>query len=206
MAFQTRRPRSKKLQSELLSCADTSYETPDLPNDRPRTAPINALTASREDGSMPPISTIRPSRAPEGAFSLVFHPDVHCCKSLSKTPGLYFRGFPFPLLGSVELRSILRFPPSMKSQSMVSSWEPTSTLRTSDLRIKSMTANFAEMHELLGQRSGGKPFCLVTGHYGHWELAAAMLGLCVTGHTRSRSRRATGPSSGSMSRSVFVLE
>lgn len=48
---------------------------------------------------------------------------------------------------------------------------------TSDLRIKSMTANFAEMHELLDQRSGGKPFCLVTGHYGHWELAAAMLGL-----------------------------
>jgi KDO2-lipid IV(A) lauroyltransferase len=41
-----------------------------------------------------------------------------------------------------------------------------------------MTVNFAEMHELLDQRSGGKPFCLVTGHYGHWEPAAAMLGLC----------------------------
>jgi len=48
----------------------------------------------------------------------------------------------------------------------------------SDLHIKWMTTNFAEMRALIDQRSGGRPFCIVTGHYGHWELAGAMLGLC----------------------------
>lgn len=48
---------------------------------------------------------------------------------------------------------------------------------TSDARIESMIVNFADIHLLLDQRSGGRPFCLVTGHYGHWELAGAMLGL-----------------------------
>jgi KDO2-lipid IV(A) lauroyltransferase len=48
---------------------------------------------------------------------------------------------------------------------------------TSDARIESMIVNFADMHVLLDQRSGGRPFCLVTGHYGHWELGGAMLGL-----------------------------
>jgi hypothetical protein len=36
---------------------------------------------------------------------------------------------------------------------MVSSWGPTSILRTSDLCIKSMTANFAEMLGLCGYRA-----------------------------------------------------
>ncbi len=49
---------------------------------------------------------------------------------------------------------------------------------TSDIRIESMIVNFADIRVLLDQRSGGRPFCLVTGHYGHWELAAATLGLC----------------------------
>lgn len=48
---------------------------------------------------------------------------------------------------------------------------------TSDLRIESMTVNFADMHVLLDQRSAGRPFCLVGGHYGDWELAGAMFGL-----------------------------
>jgi KDO2-lipid IV(A) lauroyltransferase len=48
----------------------------------------------------------------------------------------------------------------------------------SDLHMKWMTTNFAEMRALIDQRSGGRPFCIVTGHYGHWELAGAMLGLC----------------------------
>lgn len=49
---------------------------------------------------------------------------------------------------------------------------------TSDIHIESMIVNFADIRVLLDQRSGGRPFCLVTGHYGHWELAAATLGLC----------------------------
>ena len=48
---------------------------------------------------------------------------------------------------------------------------------TSDERIESTTVNFADLRLLLDERSGGKPFCLVTAHYGHWELAGAMLGL-----------------------------
>lgn len=46
-----------------------------------------------------------------------------------------------------------------------------------DARIASMVVNFAEMRHLLEERSGGRPFCIVTGHYGHWELAGAVLGL-----------------------------
>jgi KDO2-lipid IV(A) lauroyltransferase len=45
-----------------------------------------------------------------------------------------------------------------------------------DEHIRSMAMNFNEVHALLEQRSGGSPFCLVTGHYGHWELAGAILG------------------------------
>jgi len=48
---------------------------------------------------------------------------------------------------------------------------------TSDVRIESMIVNFADMHVLLDQRSASRPFCLLAGHYGHWELAGAMLGL-----------------------------
>jgi KDO2-lipid IV(A) lauroyltransferase len=48
---------------------------------------------------------------------------------------------------------------------------------TSDARIESMILNFADLHLLLDERSAGTHFCLVTGHYGHWELAGAMLGL-----------------------------
>lgn len=47
----------------------------------------------------------------------------------------------------------------------------------SDRRIESMVVNFADMHALLDGRSGGTPFCLVAAHYGHWELAGAILGL-----------------------------
>lgn len=47
----------------------------------------------------------------------------------------------------------------------------------SDVHIASMIVNFADMRVLLDQRSGGRPFCLVTGHYGQWELAGAILGL-----------------------------
>ena len=48
---------------------------------------------------------------------------------------------------------------------------------TSDDHIKAMVANFADMRHMLEERSGGRPFCIVTGHYGHWELAGAVLGL-----------------------------
>ncbi|MHB8106803.1 MAG: lysophospholipid acyltransferase family protein [Candidatus Cryosericum sp.] len=48
---------------------------------------------------------------------------------------------------------------------------------TSDARIKAMIVNFADLHLLLDERAAGRDFCLVTGHYGHWELAGAMLGL-----------------------------
>ncbi|MHC1679069.1 MAG: lysophospholipid acyltransferase family protein [Candidatus Cryosericum sp.] len=48
---------------------------------------------------------------------------------------------------------------------------------TSDARIESMIVNFADMRALLDERSDGRPFCLVAAHYGHWELAGAMLGL-----------------------------
>ncbi|MFZ2414243.1 MAG: lysophospholipid acyltransferase family protein [Candidatus Cryosericum sp.] len=47
----------------------------------------------------------------------------------------------------------------------------------SDTRIESMVVNFADMHALLDERSSGRPFCLVAAHYGHWELAGAILGL-----------------------------
>jgi len=46
-----------------------------------------------------------------------------------------------------------------------------------DARIRSMVVNFDSMRPLLGEKSGGKEFCLVTGHYGHWELAGAILGV-----------------------------
>lgn len=47
----------------------------------------------------------------------------------------------------------------------------------SDAQITSMIVNFSDMHRMLEERSGGKPFCIVTGHYGNWELAGAVLGL-----------------------------
>lgn len=50
---------------------------------------------------------------------------------------------------------------------------PTAT----DTDIASLVANFGDMRKMLEERSGGKPFCIVTGHYGHWELAGAVLGL-----------------------------
>lgn len=64
----------------------------------------------RQRGPTPPISTTRPSWAPQGAFFLVFRPGIHCCRPLSETSGSYFRGFPSPLLGSVKPRSTRRFP------------------------------------------------------------------------------------------------
>ncbi len=45
-----------------------------------------------------------------------------------------------------------------------------------DARIQSMAVNFDSMRALLDEKSGGKAFCLVAGHYGHWELAGAILG------------------------------
>jgi lauroyl/myristoyl acyltransferase len=45
-----------------------------------------------------------------------------------------------------------------------------------DARVRSMAMNFDDMRTILEQRSGGKAFCLVAAHYGHWELAGAILG------------------------------
>ncbi len=42
--------------------------------------------------------------------------------------------------------------------------------------ITAMTSNFAQMPVLLDARAHGDAFCLVTGHYGSWELAGAALG------------------------------
>jgi Kdo2-lipid IVA lauroyltransferase/acyltransferase len=47
----------------------------------------------------------------------------------------------------------------------------------SDEHVRSLAVNFDDMHALLDQISGGEAFCLVAGHYGHWELAGAVIGL-----------------------------
>ncbi|MHB8071739.1 MAG: lysophospholipid acyltransferase family protein [Candidatus Cryosericum sp.] len=47
----------------------------------------------------------------------------------------------------------------------------------SDDRVRSLAVNFNDMHTLLEQKSGGEAFCLVAAHYGHWELAGAVIGL-----------------------------
>jgi hypothetical protein len=60
ITFQMRRPRNKKLQSELLSWADTAYEARDLSNERVGSTLVSALTESRKDLPFPPISTTRP--------------------------------------------------------------------------------------------------------------------------------------------------
>lgn len=46
----------------------------------------------------------------------------------------------------------------------------------SDVRIRSMAVNFDSMRAQLDEKSSGKSFCLVAGHYGHWELAGAIVG------------------------------
>ena len=48
---------------------------------------------------------------------------------------------------------------------------------TADDEIRKLAINFDELPGQLHDIAGGRPFCLVTGHYGHWELAGAMLGL-----------------------------
>lgn len=47
----------------------------------------------------------------------------------------------------------------------------------SDERVRSLAVNFDDMRALLEQKSGGEAFCLVAAHYGHWELAGAVIGL-----------------------------
>lgn len=46
----------------------------------------------------------------------------------------------------------------------------------SDAQVRSMAVNFESMRTLIEERSNGKPFCLVAAHYGHWELAGAVVG------------------------------
>src|SRR5664280_767149 len=87
-------------------------------------------------GSSPPISTNRPPGPPEGAFLPAFCSGVQLSDVSSfLASGSYFRGFPWPPLGSVTLRGIRRLPSFMKSHEMVSSCGPTSILRIRRWRI-----------------------------------------------------------------------
>jgi lauroyl/myristoyl acyltransferase len=47
----------------------------------------------------------------------------------------------------------------------------------SDEHVRSLVTNFGDLQTILGQKTHGDPFCLVAGHYGHWELAGAVIGL-----------------------------
>jgi KDO2-lipid IV(A) lauroyltransferase len=48
---------------------------------------------------------------------------------------------------------------------------------TADDDIRSLAVSFDELPGRLRDIAAGQPFCIVTGHYGHWELAGALLGL-----------------------------
>lgn len=48
---------------------------------------------------------------------------------------------------------------------------------TADEDIRHLAVSFDELPGRLRDIAGGRPFCIVTGHYGHWELAGALLGL-----------------------------
>lgn len=48
---------------------------------------------------------------------------------------------------------------------------------TADEDIRHLAVSFDELPGRLRDIAGGQPFCIVTGHYGHWELAGALLGL-----------------------------
>ncbi len=48
----------------------------------------------------------------------------------------------------------------------------------SDEQVRFMAVNSATLRSTIQEKTAGKPFCIVTGHYGNWELAGAILGEC----------------------------
>jgi hypothetical protein len=84
-----------------LACTSSTIMAPQrhlLPLFTEVTVSNNSLSTracvGSQDGLFAPISTNRPSRAPEGAFLLAFSPPVQSHAPSAKTTGLYIRGFP----------------------------------------------------------------------------------------------------------------